>query len=1063
MSADRPRRRGCVPVSRPEAAPWARLCSAVRALLLGAILLPRPCPALDPGRALSQYAHETWGTAEGLPQSTGLSLARTRDGFLWVGTEEGIARFDGSTFVVRDRRNTPGLPHNLAYALVGARDGSLWVGTAAGLARIVEGSARPFGAREGVPEKTVRALLEGRDGSVWAATRGGGLVRILGDAASVVTTSDGLPSNEVSSLLEDPDGTLWIATSAGLAVRRPDGALAPVPLPAARSARLRGLARGRDGSLWIGSDAGLLRLREGAARLFGSADGLASEKVHAVTSDRDGNVWVATAGGLCRIAGDAVSCLVETGSISPSPVFPVLEDDAGDLWFGAAGSGLHRLSASPFLPFGRPEGLPTDVVLSFLESRDGRVWVGTYGGGLAVRAPTGWRVYSRKNGLPDDTVVGLHEDRDGVVWVATKGGLAAVSGDRVRSDLVPRGLPSDDLYAVATDAAGTLWVASDAGLSRREGGAFRTLGEAEGLAGRRFRMMVATPDGAVWAGFAGGGLVRVLDGKVALLGRSEGLPDATFYALRADPDGTIWGGTLGGGLVRGKDGRFRSFTTSDGLPDDTVYEVADDGRGSLWLTSNRGIARVDRAELAAYDAGRSRAIRFRGFGAGDGLRSAECNGAGEPSALRTRDGRIWFATLGGAAVLDPGAAERPPLSAVPRVESALVDGRLLPHVAAGVALPAGRETLEIRYAAPVFRNPARARFRYRLQGFDEHPVEAGTRRSAIYTNLAPGRYEFAVSVSIDGAPFGPPSVPLAVRVEPRLHQTRGFLALCVAAVVAGAWALHAGRVRLLASRARELEDLVGERTAQLRLEMEKSAEASQAKSQFLANVTHDLRTPLNAIIGYADLLAEQAEERRMPDFVQDLGRVRRAAEHQLALVNDVLDLAKVEAGRLDLALSEVDLPRFLADVLATVGPMVRRAGNRLETAGVDEAGAIRTDPTRLRQILLNLLSNAARHTADGVVRLEVDREGGDALFRVRDTGVGIPEEEIALLFQAFSQARGGDARGTGLGLAISQRLAGLLGGGISVESAPGRGSTFTLRVPAEPGPSTPEPDSAPTP
>jgi signal transduction histidine kinase/ligand-binding sensor domain-containing protein len=1063
MSADRPRRRGCASSSRPDAAPRRSFRRAARGVLLAAALLPRPAAALDPGRALTQYAHDAWGTANGLPQSTGLSLARTRDGFLWVGTEEGIARFDGSTFTVRDRRNTPGLPHNIAYALLGARDGSLWVGTASGLARLVEGSARPFGAREKVPETAIRALAEGRDGSVWAATRGGGLVRIRDEAVTVLTKADGLPSDEVSSLLEEPDGSLWIATAEGLAKRRPDGTIEAVPLPGAASARLRGLARGRDGALWVGSDAGLLRVRGGAVRSFGVADGLASEKVHAVASDRDGNVWVATASGLCRIAGAAVACLVEKGPITPSPVFPILEDDAGDLWFGAAGSGLHRLSASPFLPVGRPEGLPTDVVLCFLEARDGRVWVGTYGGGVAVRDGDGWRVFSRANGLPDDTVVGLHEDRAGVVWAATKGGLAAIDGGAVRPGLVPRGLPSDDLYAVAEDGAGTLWVASDAGLSRREGSVFRTLGEADGLAGRRFRMMTATPDGSIWAGFAGGGLARVRDGKVALFGRAEGLPDATFYALRADADGTLWGGTLGGGLVRGRDGRFRAYTTSDGLEDDTVYEVVDDGLGSLWLTSNRGIVRVARADLAACDAGRTRAIAARAFGVGDGLRSAECNGAGEPSALRARDGRLWFATLGGAAVLDPGTAERPHLAAVPRVEAALVDGRPIPHVVAGVAIPAGREALEIRYVAPVFRNPERARFRYRLAGFDAHPVEAGTRRSAIYTNLSPGLYEFTVAVSVDGAPFGPPSVPLAVRVEPRLHQTRWFLALCLAAVVAVAAGLHAARVRLLASRARELEHVVRDRTAQLRLEMEKTAEANRAKSQFLANVTHDLRTPLNAIIGYADLLAEQAEERQVPDFVDDLGRIRRAAEHQLALVNDVLDLAKVEAGRLDVALAEVDLTRLLSDVLATVGPMVRRNGSRLEAEGLEAAGTIRTDPTRLRQILLNLLSNAARHTPEGLVAVEVAREDGDVLIRVRDTGVGIPEEEIALLFQAFSQARGGDARGTGLGLAISQRLAGLLGGEITVESAAGRGSTFTLRLPAGPTPVPPAPSSAPTP
>jgi signal transduction histidine kinase len=257
------------------------------------------------------------------------------------------------------------------------------------------------------------------------------------------------------------------------------------------------------------------------------------------------------------------------------------------------------------------------------------------------------------------------------------------------------------------------------------------------------------------------------------------------------------------------------------------------------------------------------------------------------------------------------------------------------------------------------------------------------------------------------------------------------------------------RVRLLESRANELEEVVADRTRSLLLEKERTEEANRAKSQFLANVTHDLRTPLNAIIGYADLLAEEAEERNLEDFREDLGRIRRAAGHQLALVNDVLDLAKVEAGRLEVTAELVELPRFLNDLLATVKPMVNRNGNRLDREGLEAAGTIRTDPTRLRQILLNLLSNAAHHTTNGAIRLEVERDVRDVVFRVRDTGVGIAPGEIDGLFEAFSQARGGTSLGgTGLGLAISQRLAHLLGGDISVESTPGRGSAFTLRIPA---------------
>ena len=1050
MTIDRGGPGGSFRAPREACGASGRALARGAALLALGLLAAAPAAALDPGKAVTQYVHDAWRTEQGLPQNTGLSLARTRDGFLWVGTEEGIARFDGTTFVGYDRRNAPGLPHNLVYSLLGDRDGALWVGTAAGLARFVAGSARPFGAREGVPETAIRCLLQDRAGDLWAGTSGSGLVRLRGDAATVLTTRDGLPSDDVASLLEDPDGTLWIATAAGLARRGPDGRLEPFPLPALRDARLRGLCRGQDGSLWVGSSSGLLRTREGVSRLFGAADGLPSEKVHTLLADRDGNVWVATTAGICRISGDVVSRFVEPGPSRPGPAFPLLEDDAGGLWFGTAGGGLNRLRDAPFRVFGRPEGLPSDVVLALCEGRDGDVWVGTFGAGLALLGPVGVRSWTRADGLPDDTVVSIHEGRDGTVWVATKGGLAALKDGKVRRDLVPSGLPTDDLFSVTEDAGGTLWVASDAGLARREGSRFVTLGPAHGLASPRLRMMAAGRDGSIWVGAAGGGLARVKGGSMTTFGTADGLPAATLYALHEDADGTLWGGTLGGGLVRGRDGRFRAYTTRDGLPDDTVFEVVDDGAGRLWLTSNRGVATVARADLDALDAGRIGTLPVVLRGVVEGLRSSECNGAGEPAGLRARDGRLWFATLGGAAVIDPRAPSEGPASPATRVEQVLVDGLALPF-AAGVLVPAGGATVEIRYSAPVFRAPSRARFRYQLAGYDERPVDAGARRTAIYTQLPPGRYRFTASVSADGAAFGPPCPALAVRVEPRLHQTWWFLGLCLATAVGGAWGLHLLRVRLLEARARELEGLVAERTSSLLEEKERTEEANRAKSRFLANVTHDLRTPLNAIIGYSDLLRDQAEERGLADFTEDLGRIRRAAEHQLALVNDVLDLAKVEAGRLDVTAEDVDVGRFLSDVLATVGPMVRKNGNRLEAEGLDGAGTLRTDATRLRQILLNLLSNAARHTRDGVVRVAVSREEGDVVFRVHDTGAGIPPEKIGVLFQAFSQAHDdGTAGGTGLGLAISRQLALLLGGDVAVESEPGRGSTFTLRIPAGP-------------
>ncbi len=1060
--------------------------SRLRALLLAGALpvAASPALALSPGRAISQYAHQTWRTESGLPQNTALSLAQTTDGSLWVGTEEGLARFDGVRFTVFDRRSTPELPNNLVYALLATRDGSLWAGTPGGLTRLSKGAFRAFSEADGLPSRQVRALAEGPDGTVWVGTWGAGVAGLRDGRFTVLGARDGLPSLEVSSLLADPDGTLWIATTAGLVRRSPEGAITvTTPADGLASERVRGLARAPDGSLFVGTASGLHRLSGGRVTRL-SLPGLPSERVHTLLAGRDGGLWVATNAGLCLLSGEDLSCLTGKDGLGPGPVFPVLEDREGNVWFGSAAGGLHRLRDGAFTPLGRPEGLPSDVVLTMRQARDGSVWLGTYGGGLARVSSGGVTTFSTREGLPDDTVVSIHEDGEGRLWVGTKKGLALLAGGRLRPDLVPPGLPSPDVYSVGQDAAGTIWVATDAGLSRLSGGSFTTLTEADGLPGRRLRMLRTTRDGAVWVGTAEGRLARVADGRVASFGPEDGLPGAPVYSLHEDPDGVLWCGTLGGGLVRRDGERFRTFTSRDGLFDDTVYEVLEDGEGSLWLTSNRGIARVRKADVLAFASGSLPSIPFTAFGELDGLRSRECNGAGEPAGVRTRDGRLWFATLGGAASVDPARIPRNAVPPLPRVEEVLIDGLPVPF-AAGIRVDAGAETLEIRYTAPCLRVPERARFRYRMEGLARGVVDAGDRRVALYTALPPGSYDFSLTAVNEDGVEGERAARVAVRVVPRFHQTPAFLALSALAVAGLGWALRGVRVRLLRLRAEELERTVDERTRSLRDETERAEEARQealesraeaerqrleaetqrqraeeanrAKSQFLASVTHDLRTPLNAIIGYSELLSEQADALSLPEFAEDVRKIRAAAGHQLALVNDILDLSKVEAGRLELSVETFRLSEVVEATVATVAPLLARNRNRLEVDGVEAAGEVRADPTRLRQILHNLLSNAAKFTTDGLVRLAARREeaGGRAwlVLSVSDTGIGMTAEELSRLFEMFSQAdRTTSARfgGTGLGLSISRKLARLMGGDVTVESVKGKGSTFTVRTPASP-------------
>ncbi|MCG3194804.1 MAG: Sensor histidine kinase RcsC [Thermoanaerobaculia bacterium] len=1054
------------------------------------ILAASPCKALTPETAVTQYVHSSWWAEDGLPQNTALSLAQTPDGYLWIGTEEGVVKFDGIRFTAFHRGNTPELPHNLIYALLASKSGRLWIGTPSGLTSFDGAKFRLFTTKDGLPSNQVRCLAEDAAGVLWIGTWGGGLARLANGSFSLIQHRDGLGSDEVASLLAGKDGSLWIATTGGLTRRHPDGRLELLTSREGLSSdRIRGLAEGPDGSVWAGSLQGLNQIRDGAILRLGTRDGLLSDRIHSLLFDRDQSLWIATNAGLCRLAAGSISCVGEKEGISPSQVFPLLEDREGSLWFGVGAGGLHRLRDAPFSVLGKAEGLGSDIILTIRETRDGSLWIGSWGGGVFRVANGGITAWGKKDGLPDETVVSIWEDRQGLVWLATKGGLSVIREGKVRPDLVPPGLPSPELFSVVEDREGTLWVAGEGGLSRLSERGFVTLTEKDGLPSHRLRSLQATRDGSIWVGTVEGGLCRIRGAELETYGIDKGLPREVVYSLHEDEDGVLWGGTLGGGLFRSEEGRFRTFSEADGLFDGTVYEVVDDRQGGLWLTSNRGICRVLKADIGLYSRGRLKSIPYVSFGTLDGLRSQECNGAGEPAGFRDSKGRLWFATLRGAAVTNPGKKPANPLEPPVFIEDIQIDGSRLAHSSA-VDVPPGRDTLEIRYTATSLRIPERVRFRYRMEGYDRDWVDADHRRTAYYTKLPPGTYRFRVIAANDDGIWNREGAAVAIVVAPLFFQTWWFYGLCAAALAAVAGAGHGLRVRFLRRRAKELSLLVEDRTRSLTFEKDRAEaaleraeaaqkeadqlrllaegrreeaealriraeEASGAKSQFLAGVTHELRTPLNAIIGYSELLSEQAQELQLVDFTADLAKIRGAAQHQLALINDVLDFSKIEAGRLELALEEVALAPVVEGTLSTVEPLIAKNGNKLQVSGLESLGVSRTDPTRVRQILFNLLSNAAKFTSNGTVRLTAGRDETarppTVVFTVSDTGIGMTEEQTARLFASFTQADPGTARkygGTGLGLAISRRLARMMSGDISVESRPGDGSTFTVTLPA---------------
>ncbi|MBK6407021.1 MAG: hypothetical protein IPF66_19560 [Holophagales bacterium] len=554
--------------------------------------------------------------------------------------------------------------------------------------------------------------------------------------------------------------------------------------------------------------------------------------------------------------------------------------------------------------------------------------------------------------------------------------------------------------------------------------------------------------------------------------------------IHEETDGTLWVGTYGGGLNRFRDGLFSAATTREGLFDDAVFAILPDGQGNLWISCNRGVYAVSLRELDALARGDARRVNCRPFGAEDGMRNRECNGANQPAGARGPDGRLHFPTIEGVVSVDPSGLFRNPVPPPVLVEEVMVDDAPAP-ARTFLELPPGKERFEFHYTALSLRVPSRVKFRVRLEGVDRDWIDVGTRRSAYYTHLSPGSYSFRVAAANESGIWNEGDASFSFRLSPRLDQRPFFWLLAGTLALAIAYTGYRFRVARLEARERELVEIVEERTRSLREEKERTEhalreaelqreraeaagraaeDANRTKSHFLAATSHELRTPLNAILGYSEILSEEIAERGLEGLGPDVGKIHAAGRHLLGLINDILDLSRMEAGKLDLFPEEIDVAALVRDVAAAVGPQAEQNHNRLVVEGAGAAGGLVADPTRVRQILLNLLGNAVKFTHDGEITLGIRREkgpGGERIvFSVTDTGIGMTGEQISRLFRAFEQADPSVTRrfgGTGLGLVITRRLARMMGGDVAVASRTGEGSTFTVDIPTQPGPVWREP------
>lgn len=945
------------------------------------------------------YSKQIWRSADGLPEDFAQAITQTHDGYLWIGTSGGLVRFDGVTFTVFNKKNTPAFKDDSVYSLLVSTDGAIWAGTeGGGLVRYYRGTFKSYGVAEGLTNGFVRVIFQDKLKRLWIGTDAG-LFQFKNERLFRIDGKNGLPFINVHSICEERMGKLLVGGWGLLVLDELQQSVYYTSSESQADNSVRTIKRTADGSIWIGSIAGLRKIdRSVTSNPFDTPKILTGQNISYLYQSKNNALWIGTYGnGVKRLTGGHFTNYSTPKTLPHNNVLSIFEDSENNIWVGTQG-GLLRLSPGAGTTITPNDGIPLSINTVY-KDKNNILAVSLSGKLYKVSDRILTPIENRLNRL---TIRNVFRDSHGTLWIGTDGqGIACIKDNLILQFTTKQGLVSDFIRAFCEDRNGNLWIGTDGGLSRmslNQPGRFNNYKTENGLIYESIRAVITNRRGGLWIATDGG--LSYFNGS-----KFEKLPtqlnDLKIWAIYEDAESKLWIGTVGNGLLSLHNGIVRNFTATVGLPSNKIYFVGEDSKANLWMSGPSGISVVSRKELEYASASHKLAVKR--YNTSEGIITDQMSGGVQNSGVLNDDGVMWFASTKGLVRIRP--EENLQRKAPPTfIEKIIVDDHLVPLNNLWNIKP-GRGNVEIHYTAISLRSPDRIRFKYRLEEFDQDWIDAGHRNVAFYTNLPPGAYHFQVIAYETDAPERTSDARLRIGLRPHFYQTAWFIALCLLGV--GVISLMSYKVHVRNIR-RRFSAVLDERNR-------------------LAREMHD--TLIQGCVGVSALLEASAGARAVSSDIS-VNLIDRARDEIRVAVDEarfaVWNLRQNSSGNL------VDVATHL----------IRRIQS--ETAvmtTIDIAGApysLGGDNDRnLLMILREALNNSIRHACPKNIHLQLTFTQLNVLVAVIDDGCGFDTSRI------YSNSS------THYGLIGMRERAEMLHGKLEIVSSENNGTSIHITIPSE--------------